>query len=171
MCGSATFAMELSSTSMNVASVTVMATIHGLIRGRHIGAGANSLGLSVAMRVLIQILRSHSRIQKSIPKFRHFASSRPCLFVVIPEGVLLLFVLAQISGAQFRGPHSGVPGLCSLTLGWIHGDGLIVDMGGVASLSSSERAKCMLSGCPHTDTHTGATLNPRLQLAFSITNH
>src|ERR1700679_1623816 len=34
ICGSATFAMEESSTSMNVASVTVMATIHGLMRGR-----------------------------------------------------------------------------------------------------------------------------------------
>ena len=35
MCGRATLAMEESSTSMNVARVTVMATIHGLIRGRH----------------------------------------------------------------------------------------------------------------------------------------
>src|SRR5215469_7944674 len=35
ICGSATLAMEVSSTSMNVASVTVMATIHGLTRGRH----------------------------------------------------------------------------------------------------------------------------------------
>src|SRR5271168_3849688 len=34
MCGRATFAIEESSTSMNVASVTVMATIHGLMRGR-----------------------------------------------------------------------------------------------------------------------------------------
>src|ERR1700761_2267277 len=35
MCGKATLAMEESSTSMNVARVTVMATIHGLIFGRH----------------------------------------------------------------------------------------------------------------------------------------
>src|ERR1700712_621019 len=35
MCGSATLAMEESSTSMNVARVTVMATIQGLIDGRH----------------------------------------------------------------------------------------------------------------------------------------
>src|ERR1700742_2831618 len=40
MCGSETFAMELSSTSMNVASVTVIATIHGFTRGRHAAAGA-----------------------------------------------------------------------------------------------------------------------------------
>jgi hypothetical protein len=33
MCGRATFAIEESSTSMNVARVTVMATIHGLIIG------------------------------------------------------------------------------------------------------------------------------------------
>jgi hypothetical protein len=33
MCGNATFAMEESSTSMNVASVTVMATSHGLKEG------------------------------------------------------------------------------------------------------------------------------------------
>jgi len=31
MCGSATFAIDVSSTSMNVASVTVMAITHGLI--------------------------------------------------------------------------------------------------------------------------------------------
>jgi hypothetical protein len=31
MCGSATFAIEVSSTSMNVANVTVMAITHGLI--------------------------------------------------------------------------------------------------------------------------------------------
>src|SRR5579875_975727 len=35
MCGSATLAMEESSTSINVASVTVMATIHGFTEGRH----------------------------------------------------------------------------------------------------------------------------------------
>jgi hypothetical protein len=35
MCGKATLAMEESSTSMKVARVTVMATIHGLMRGRH----------------------------------------------------------------------------------------------------------------------------------------
>src|ERR1700679_1926939 len=34
MCGSATLAMEESSTSIKVASVTVMATIHGLMLGR-----------------------------------------------------------------------------------------------------------------------------------------
>src|SRR5580692_3755256 len=35
ICGSATLAIDESSTSINVASVTVIATIHGLIRGRH----------------------------------------------------------------------------------------------------------------------------------------
>jgi len=35
MCGRATLAMEVSSTSMNVASVTVTAMIHGLTAGRH----------------------------------------------------------------------------------------------------------------------------------------
>jgi hypothetical protein len=34
MCGRATLAIEESSTSMKVASVTVMAMIHGLINGR-----------------------------------------------------------------------------------------------------------------------------------------
>jgi hypothetical protein len=40
MCGNDTFAMELSSTSMNVANVTVIATIHGFTRGRHAAGGA-----------------------------------------------------------------------------------------------------------------------------------
>jgi hypothetical protein len=38
MCGRATFAMEVSSTSMKVASVTVMAMIQGLIAGRQTSA-------------------------------------------------------------------------------------------------------------------------------------
>src|ERR1700761_2541099 len=41
MCGRATFAMDESSTSMNVASVTVTATIHGFIFGFH-GAWATT---------------------------------------------------------------------------------------------------------------------------------
>src|SRR5579875_2310570 len=59
MCGSETFAIELSSTSMNVASVTVSATIHGLMRGRHATGGAIAWEVSdtsdtvgVAMSVL-----------------------------------------------------------------------------------------------------------------------
>ncbi len=57
MCGSETFAMELSSTSMNVASVTVMATTHGLARGRHaIGGvmGCELLWTSVTVAVAIR---------------------------------------------------------------------------------------------------------------------
>src|SRR5579862_2142357 len=38
MCGRATLAIEVSSTSMNVASVTVTAMIHGLIAGRQASA-------------------------------------------------------------------------------------------------------------------------------------
>src|SRR5580698_8313300 len=38
ICGRATLAMEVSSTSMNVASVTVIAMIHGLIAGRQMSA-------------------------------------------------------------------------------------------------------------------------------------
>src|SRR5579863_2830688 len=41
MCGSATLAMEVSSTSMKVASVTVIAIIHGFIAGRHASASLN----------------------------------------------------------------------------------------------------------------------------------
>src|SRR6201996_7103698 len=57
MCGSDTFAMELSSTSMNVASVTVIATIHGFTRGRHATAGAatgwETLGTSATLAAAI----------------------------------------------------------------------------------------------------------------------
>jgi len=38
MCGSATLAMLVSSTSINVASVTASAMIHGLTAGRHSSA-------------------------------------------------------------------------------------------------------------------------------------
>ena len=53
MCGRATLAMEVSSTSMNVARVTVMATIHGLMRGRQgasTTAGADC-GMPLSSRV------------------------------------------------------------------------------------------------------------------------
>src|SRR5882672_196795 len=40
MCGRATLAMEVSSTSMNVARVTARAMIQGLTAGRHSSAGA-----------------------------------------------------------------------------------------------------------------------------------
>jgi hypothetical protein len=35
MCGNETLATEVSSTSMKVAIVTTIATVHGLYRGRH----------------------------------------------------------------------------------------------------------------------------------------
>ena len=44
MCGSATLAIEVSSTSMNVASVTVSATTHWLCEGRHSASGATTTG-------------------------------------------------------------------------------------------------------------------------------
>jgi len=50
MCGKATFAMEVSSTSMNVASVTVSAMIHGLTAG---GTYARSAGSAAAAASLI----------------------------------------------------------------------------------------------------------------------
>src|SRR5882757_4932642 len=71
MCGRATLAMDESSTSMKVARVTVMATIQGLMLGRHgfsttgcgswAGAsGSCALGSSsvvVAMRYFIRLWR------------------------------------------------------------------------------------------------------------------
>src|SRR5579871_4170521 len=43
MCGSATFAMEVSRTSMKVASVTARAMIHGLTAGRQTSAGCSNV--------------------------------------------------------------------------------------------------------------------------------
>ena len=74
MWGRATLAMEESRTSMKVAKVTVMATIQGLMRGRHgfsTSAGAeDEEGLSiwrvaVAMLVVL-ILWGGSGIQESL---------------------------------------------------------------------------------------------------------
>src|SRR6266480_4166659 len=66
MCGSATYAMEVSSTSMNVASVTVMAITQGLI-------------VPSGMRSLARIL---SRIAHHL---------WPCCFYVLPCQSLSLF--------------------------------------------------------------------------------
>src|SRR6185437_12723713 len=56
MCGSDTFAMELSSTSMNVANVTVIATIHGFTRGFHPACGSTGCEtLSTSDRVAVAI--------------------------------------------------------------------------------------------------------------------
>src|SRR5579863_10364652 len=49
MCGSATLAMLVSSTSMNVARVTVMAMAHGLYRGRQGVGGAVVRGSAVVL--------------------------------------------------------------------------------------------------------------------------
>ena len=67
MCGSATLAMEESSTSMNVASVTVMATIHGLTRGRQAACGlCFSFGLGEPCAGEFEGSRGHESIV-SIP--------------------------------------------------------------------------------------------------------
>src|SRR5689334_16260291 len=48
MCGSDTFATLVSSTSMNVAIVTTMATVHGLCRGRHGGCASAARASAIA---------------------------------------------------------------------------------------------------------------------------
>ena len=58
MCGRATLAMEVSSTSMNVASVTVIAMIQGLIAGRQTSALAFSSGGACSTHCRIQTLGS-----------------------------------------------------------------------------------------------------------------
>lgn len=50
MCGMATLAIDVSSASMNVAIVTVMAITHGLARGRH--ESWNESDLAVVARAL-----------------------------------------------------------------------------------------------------------------------
>src|SRR5271165_3119305 len=68
ICGSATFAMEVSSTSMKVARVTVMAMIQGLTAGRQ----ASALALSnVVVLTLIGESRPWDR-----PTFRAAGSDR-----------------------------------------------------------------------------------------------
>jgi len=52
MCGRATLAMLVSSTSMNVASITVKAIHHGLMVGRRHPAGEFGLGEAVHTRAL-----------------------------------------------------------------------------------------------------------------------
>jgi hypothetical protein len=56
MCGSATLAMELSSTSMKVARVTVSAMIHGLTLGTK-AACAYSLTVVASGIALVSVLR------------------------------------------------------------------------------------------------------------------
>ena len=53
MCGSATDAMEVSSTSMNVASITDKAISQGLTRGRQ-GSGAAATDSDVAVAALMR---------------------------------------------------------------------------------------------------------------------
>src|SRR6266403_4545573 len=52
MCGSATLAMEVSSTSINVASVTVTAITHGLIEPSGIRSFARNLSFTLRLEVL-----------------------------------------------------------------------------------------------------------------------
>src|SRR5579872_2311617 len=85
MCGSETLAMELSSTSMNVASVTVMATIHGLTRGRHRTGGAmgcealsSSERVAVAIRSVLGYYGSRRRFRKSAQGTARIVVRRRC---------------------------------------------------------------------------------------------
>src|ERR1700761_6740427 len=81
MCGNETLAMELSNTSMNVASVTVRPTIHGLTRGRHAtGAdiGCETLGASATLAAAMGCfaLDSTWRDPDSRNLFRYFQKRR-----------------------------------------------------------------------------------------------
>jgi hypothetical protein len=53
MCGKATLAIAVSSSSMNVASVTVAAMIHGLMAGRSVTALGMGMVAAVALTVLM----------------------------------------------------------------------------------------------------------------------
>src|SRR6266446_1523395 len=60
MCGSATLAMEVSRTSMNVASVTVTAITQGLIEPS--GVRSLEMNLSITLLKKIALLRNHRGI-------------------------------------------------------------------------------------------------------------
>jgi hypothetical protein len=53
MCGSATFAMLVSSTSMNVAMVTTIAMVHGLYEGFQGAAGTAGAPVPGVSRVVL----------------------------------------------------------------------------------------------------------------------
>src|SRR5579864_7111566 len=76
MCGNDTFAMELSSTSMNVASVTVIATIHGFTRGRHVAwesTGGETLSISATVAAAIRFVLGYYGLRR---RFRKSATTR-----------------------------------------------------------------------------------------------
>ncbi len=69
MCGSATLAMEVSSTSMNVASVTAMAMIHGLTAGRHASALSSGPRSRAHCRIQTLGIDRHARAQLMVLVF------------------------------------------------------------------------------------------------------
>src|SRR5260370_17878285 len=79
ICGSATLAMLVSSTSMNVASVTVRAMIQGLTAGRHSAApfmviAAEPILISTGANLSIQSLKDSMPLFK--PHLRHHRHPR-----------------------------------------------------------------------------------------------
>ena len=91
MWGRATLQMEESSTSMKVARVTVMATIQGLMRGRH-GRSATrggALGVSSSWRVAVAI--SLLRFYGELRGFTDF-----CRFVMIYQALRLRWNIPTI---------------------------------------------------------------------------
>src|SRR3984957_9587974 len=74
MCVRATLAIEESSTSMKVARVTVMATIHGLMRGRQGASGATIVcsAISTLFKVAVA-MGSLSRFYGAARGFRMLA--------------------------------------------------------------------------------------------------
>src|SRR5487761_1909855 len=69
MCGSATLAMLVSSTSMNVASVTVSAMTHGLCFGAHGAATGRAAGCSSIASLMDSLLQLHrGRHRHALPQ-------------------------------------------------------------------------------------------------------
>jgi hypothetical protein len=56
ICGNATLAMEVSSTSMNAANATVAAMAHGLARGRHLSIATNFGAATASVVAMLRIL-------------------------------------------------------------------------------------------------------------------
>ena len=61
MCGSATLAMLVSSTSMKVAIVTTSAMIHGLCFGVHAATGTAGDSMMVELELIVLLMRERLR--------------------------------------------------------------------------------------------------------------
>src|SRR5579863_6661548 len=105
MCGRATLAMEESSTTMKVASITLTATIHGFTEGRHSACAAllARAGLLVVLKIQFTKMAGSERAMAEQRKLRiGMVGGGPGAFIgPVHKAPILLELMARLKPCPY----------------------------------------------------------------------